>query len=85
MDEMCMVRSVECCFGWREHDSFPHFSAEVGGGERVVLFLYTNLHCMSENMLFWGACELLASVRRRRGSPWSRREPVCLSCLPCFA
>jgi len=30
-----------------------YFSAEVGGGERVVLFLYTNLHCTCENMLFW--------------------------------
>jgi hypothetical protein len=28
------------------------FSADVGGGERVVLFLYTNLHCTCENMLF---------------------------------
>jgi hypothetical protein len=29
-----------------------YFSADVGGGERVVLFLYTNLHCTCENMLF---------------------------------
>jgi hypothetical protein len=32
-----------------------YFSAEVGGGETVVLFLYTNLHCTCENMLFWKA------------------------------
>ena len=30
-----------------------YFSAKVGGGEMVVLFLYTNLHCTCENMLFW--------------------------------
>jgi hypothetical protein len=26
---------------------------EAGGGDVVVLFSYTNLHCTCENMLFW--------------------------------
>jgi hypothetical protein len=30
-----------------------YFSAKVGGGDVVVLFSYTNLHCTCENMLFW--------------------------------
>jgi len=47
-----VVSSLRRGFDWRGHCDF---SAEVGGGEMVVLFLYTNLHCTCENMLFWKA------------------------------
>ena len=41
-----------------------YFSAEVGLGDVVVLFLYTNLHCTCENMLFCRAMATLASAHR---------------------
>jgi hypothetical protein len=67
-----VVSSLRRGFDWREHCDF---SAEVGGGETVVLFLYTNLHCTCENMLFWKAGRLWPRhMGLRQGSGRPARE-----------
>jgi hypothetical protein len=51
-----------------------YFSASVGLGDVVVLFLYTNLHCTCENMLFCRAMATFASAHRLAQGSSGQRE-----------